>query len=391
MSTAGPTSPGSGLVPPAPGAGGPVRVLVVDDSPTVRAVLRRMLGRDPGLQVVGEAGDGGEAVQMAGLLRPDVVLMDLEMPGIDGFAAIQQIVERAPTPILVLSSRMRLGGRRTVFEALQAGAAEVLAKPESPDDWGTLTSRLPETLRSLARGAAAAPPDGGVAAAADRAVEVPALAEVAVAAPAVRGYLRVRPEILAVGASTGGPQALQSLLEGLRPARRLAVLVVQHIAPEFQGGLADWLRQVVGTDVRLAQQGETPPAGAVRLAPQGSHLRLRADGTVQLDASTPARRGHRPSADELFLSCARWGSRAAGVLLSGMGRDGVEGLLAMRQAGSATLVQDEASSVVFGMPRAALEVGAADRALPPAALARHLVALCEGEPPPPPEPGGTER
>ena len=341
-----------------------VRVVVVDDSPTVRAVLKRMLSRDPGLQVVGEAGDGREGVAMVAEQRPDVVVMDLEMPGLDGFTAIQQIVERHPVPILVLSSRTRVGGRRTVFEAIAAGAVEVLAKPESPDAWGSLTSTLPETLRGLARaethGWPTAEPPADVA-------------------PPPRPRPAVRPEILAVGASTGGPQALQALLERLRPAPPLAILVVQHIAPEFQGGLADWLREVGGLDVRLAQNGERPPAGAVRLAPQGAHLRLRADGTLQLDPSTPPRFGHRPAADELFHSCARLGPRAAGVLLSGMGRDGADGLLAMRRAGGVTLAQDEASSVVYGMPRVALETGAAQRALPPAELADYLLELCRGE------------
>jgi two-component system chemotaxis response regulator CheB len=334
-----------------------VRVVVVDDSPTVRAVLRRMLSRDPGLEVVGEAGDGLAGVQMVDECKPDVVVMDLEMPGIDGFAAIQQIVEKRPVPILVLSSRTRVGGRRTVFEALAAGAVEVLAKPESPDAWGNLTISLPETLRGLVRAE-------GQSRRGDVAVALPVAAKPA-----------VRPDILAVGASTGGPQALQALLERMRPLPPLAILVVQHIAPEFQGGLADWLREAVQLDVRLAQQDERPPRGSVRLAPQGSHLRVRFDGTLTLDGATPPRFGHRPAADELFHSCARLGGRAAGVLLSGMGRDGAEGLLAMRRAGAVTLVQDEASSVVYGMPRVALEAGAADRALPPAALADYLLEL----------------
>jgi two-component system chemotaxis response regulator CheB len=156
---------------------------------------------------------------------------------------------------------------------------------------------------------------------------------------------------------------------------------VQHIAPEFQGGLADWLREVAGIDVRLAKDGEVAPAGAVRIAPQGSHLRISPEGTLLLDSMTPPRRGHRPAVDELFRSCARWGARAVGVLLSGMGRDGVDGLLEMRRAGSTTLVQDEESSVVFGMPRAALDAGAAELALPPAELARHVLELCGGEEP----------
>lgn len=343
-------------------AAAPVRVLVVDDSPTVRAVLRRMLARDSGLQVVGEAGDGAEGVDLAARLEPDVVLMDLEMPGLDGFGAIQRIVERSPVPILVLSSRTRVGGRRTVFEALQAGATDVLAKPESPDAWGSLTSELPEIVRGMARGR-------------DAAAAVPAapLRETAGPAPDA-GKL----EVLAIGASTGGPQALQALLEALRPVPALAIVVVQHIAPEFQGGLADWLRETVALDVRLAHDGERVPPGAVRLAPQGSHLHVLPGGRLELDAATPPRFGHRPAADELFRSCSPLGPRAAGVVLSGMGRDGAEGLLAMHRAGGVTLVQDEGSSAVFGMPGAALAAGAAELALPPPALAAHLLAVCAG-------------
>ncbi|HEV3460355.1 MAG TPA: CheB methylesterase domain-containing protein, partial [Thermoanaerobaculia bacterium] len=178
---------------------------------------------------------------------------------------------------------------------------------------------------------------------------------------------------VAIGASTGGPAALRELLEEVPAEPPVSFLVVQHIAAGFEAAMADWLNKELSLDVRLARDAELPRHGAVRLAPAGAHLRLGAGGVLRLDAETPARRGHRPSVDELFLSCAECCPRqSAGVLLTGMGTDGVEGLAALRRAGALTLVQDEATSVVFGMPRVALERGAAERALAPRELARAL-------------------
>jgi chemotaxis response regulator CheB len=184
---------------------------------------------------------------------------------------------------------------------------------------------------------------------------------------------------VAIGASTGGPAAIRELLEEIPAAAPVSILIVQHISAGFEVGFADWLNKEFPLDVRLAQDGERPPPGAVRLAPGGAHLLLEHGGVLRLDAGTPARRGHRPSIDELFLSCAEsCPGEVAGVLLTGMGADGVEGLAALRQAGGLTLAQDEASSVVYGMPRVALERGAADVALPPRDLARTLVRIWEG-------------
>jgi two-component system chemotaxis response regulator CheB len=196
----------------------------------------------------------------------------------------------------------------------------------------------------------------------------------------------VRPESLvhssqelrwvAIGASTGGPAAIRELLDEVPADAPVGFLIVQHIASGFELGFADWLNKELPLDVRLAQDGEALHRGMVRLAPGGSHLLLEAGGVLRLDSDTPARKGHRPAVDELFLSCAANGPReVAGVLMTGMGADGVEGLLALRQAGGITLVQDEASCVVFGMPRVALEKGAAEVSLPPRALARTLIRL----------------
>lgn len=339
---------------------GGIRVLLVDDSPTVRAVLRRLLSTTTDLEVVGDAADGRSAVDLAERLRPDVVLMDITMPELDGFEATSLIMEKAPTAILVFSTVARMDGNRTIFEAFERGARSVLAKPESPAGWTQLAGTLPELVRSVAQDFRSGSP----------------------ASPATVIESEVEADlhpiqVLAIGASTGGPEALRELLGAFAPRPPTPVLVVQHIACEFEKGLADWLRGDLSIDVAIARDGERMRPGAVRLAPQGSHLRLQEGGVLRLDHETAPVKSHRPSADVLFSSCAaQAGSKSAGILLSGMGRDGVAGLLEMRRAGGITLVQDRTSCVVFGMPQAALDAGAADLALPPEKLAQYVLQSC---------------
>jgi len=349
-------------------AGAPIRVLVVDDSATVRAVLRRLFGKTGDIAVVGEAEDGSHAVEATIELAPDVVLMDIEMPVMDGFEATARIMAARPTPIVVLTSRANRDQVATAFEAIRRGAVEVFAKPADPAGWEQLSTTLPPAVRAAA-GARTAPSFAGRAHVAPRHHPAP------LGAPAPqppRGPVR----FVAIGASTGGPNAIHEFLKALPAATPAPVLIVQHIAAGFEEGFADWLAKDLKRDVRIAVDGEACRPGTVRVAPSGAHLLLEPRGVLRLDAARPPRGGHRPSADELFLSCAAsCPKEAAGVLLSGMGADGAEGLLALRRAGGLTMVQDEASSVVFGMPRAALERGAADLALPPrelaAAIARH--------------------
>jgi two-component system chemotaxis response regulator CheB len=333
------------------------RVLLVDDSASVRAVLRRFLARTEDIEVVGEAVDGAQAVWAVLERQPDVVLLDLLMPVMDGFTAIERIMAQRPTPIVVLSSRANRNQMRTAFEAIQRGAVEVLPKPEDTGSWEQLAASLPQTLRNVALAHPRLP---------------------------VRPLRRTRERLtvdapsdlrwIVIGASTGGPAALREFLDEIPSGSPVSILIVQHIALGFEVGLAEWLNKEIDLDVRLAADGELPPLGSVRLAPGSSHLRIRPDGRLHLDTETPARRGHRPSIDELFLSCTELGGHhVAGVLLTGMGSDGVDGLAALREAGAVTLVQDEASSVVFGMPRVALERGAATIARAPRELARTLV------------------
>jgi two-component system chemotaxis response regulator CheB len=368
-------------------------VLLVDDSPSVRAVLRRFFGRTADIQVVAEASDGAQAVQAVLDHLPHVVVMDLQMPVMDGYGAIERIMTLRPTPILVLSSRANRNQMQTAFEAIRRGAIEVLPKPEDTGSWEILADSLPQAVRvvATARPRALPPPGppprgrGGAGARAATAAGTtaagnrPAGSRSGHAERADRGDRGDHGLVgsglrwVAIGASTGGPAAIRELLEELPADPPVSFLVVQHIAAGFEAAMADWLNKELPLDVRLARDAESPRHGSVRLAPAGAHLRLGAGGVLRLDSGTPARRGHRPSVDELFLSCAECFPRqSAGVLLTGMGTDGVEGLSALRRAGALTLVQDEASSVVFGMPRVALERGAAEVALPPADLARAL-------------------
>jgi two-component system, chemotaxis family, protein-glutamate methylesterase/glutaminase len=337
-----------------------IRVLIVDDSASVRAVLKRFFSRTPDIQVAGEAVDGEQAVQAVLDLQPDVVVMDLQMPVMDGYAATERIMAVRPTPIVVLSSRANRNQIRTAFEAMRRGALEVLPKPEDTPSWQQLAESLPETVRAVAE--ARTRPRRRDAAQGMRADPLAPLP----------GKLRW----IAIGASTGGPAAIREFLEEIPPDPPVGFAIVQHIAAGFELGFADWLNKELPLDVRLARDGEVLRRGCVRLAPGGAHLLMEAGGVLRLDSHTQARRGHRPAVDEFFFSCAEsCPDEVAGVLMTGMGADGVEGLLALRRAGGLTLVQDEASSVVFGMPRVALERGAAELALPPRDLARTLARL----------------
>ncbi|KDA55061.1 hypothetical protein EG19_00120 [Thermoanaerobaculum aquaticum] len=336
-----------------------VRVLIVDDSPTVRAVLRRLLASHADLQVAGEATNGQEAVDLVLKLRPDVVLTDVEMPVMNGLDAIGRIMEMRPTPILVITSRATRDRLAVAFEAVRRGALEVLPKPEAPEGWKELAQRLPELVRTAAG--------------------LPAHRPVL---KSPRRLPRIAPRVvewILLGASTGGPGALRAFLAALPPAVQVPILVVQHIAPGFEEGLAHWLARETGRDVRVAESREQLKPGAVRLAPANAHLRLAADGTLEVDTETPPRQGHRPSVDVLFESTlALRPAHVVAVLFSGMGSDGASGLLQLKRAGAVTAVQDEASSAVFGMPKQALELGATEVALPPEELA-HFVAVTCGE------------
>lgn len=348
----------------------PIRVLVVDDSLVARQLLVHVLAQDARIDVVGEAHDGADAVAAARSLKPDVIVMDIHLPGIDGFAATRQIMETCPTRIVMATATSDPHEVAATFRAIEAGALAVLPKPVGPAHPGfaataaelvrtvTLMAEVP-VVRRWPRPDAATPP------------------------PLLPLPIRVEPHdgaavrLVAVGASTGGPIALQRLLAGLPREFPVPVAIVQHIADGFVEGLAGWLTDSTRFPVRVARQGELLRAGYAYLAPDGCHLEVRADGSAAL-VDTAREHGVRPSVSVLFRSvAAAFGASAVGVLLTGMGRDGARELAALRQAGAVTIAQDRASSVVHGMPAEAIRLGGAMHVLAPDEIAQALVGLVD--------------
>jgi two-component system chemotaxis response regulator CheB len=339
-----------------------VRVLVVDDSPTVRRVLRRVVESAGGLEVVGEAGDGEEGVRLTLELEPDAIIMDLDMPRMDGYQAIEEIRRRRPTPVVVVTARQERDQMREAFKTMRRGVLAVFPKPEVPEGWVELQRVLPETLLHVGgRG-----PDGFPG---EARTGLPDLVRVSAAR-----HLRT----IGIGASTGGPAALREVLAALGRGFGAGVVVVQHIAAGFEVGLVDWLAHELGLDVALAADGEILRPGTVRVAPAGAHLRVDAERALRLEPRAVGNGGHCPSVDELFCSLAAADPRSsAAALLTGMGSDGARGMLALHRAGGLTVVQDAASCAVFGMPRAAVEIGAAELLLTPGEIGALLRTACE--------------
>ena len=344
-----------------------IRTLIADDSATFRAVLRSVLEGAADIEVVGEAADGASAVRLVRALRPDVLTLDVQMPGLDGLGALEEIMRVAPTPVVVLSAAAGASGALS-FRALELGALEVLPKPrggaaglekgaEEIRNAIRVVAGVKVLTRRRQRGAAATAPAG-----------------------LARGH---RPAAVGIAASTGGPAALARILSALPPAYPLPMLVVQHMARGFQDAFVAWLASVSTRRVKMAEDREVIAAGTVYVGPDGRHLEI-VGGRVHLGDGPPVD-GFRPSATILFASLARdLGGRAAGLVLTGMGRDGAEGLRRLRQAGGWAAAQGPATSAVYGMPREALECGAAQLSLEldeiPAALA--LLASPAGPPDP---------
>jgi len=349
-----------------------IRVLVVEDSLTVRRLLVDVLGSDPAFEVVAEAENGQQGVDMCRLLRPDVITLDMHLPVMDGVSATEHIMGHFPTPILIVSSSTNRGDLFKTYDALAAGAVDVLEKPTGQEDDGVwekkflaavkLVSRIRVITHLRAR-------LGSVGRAAPAVLESPSL-------PAPRAGAGDC-SLLAIGASTGGPGALVDVLREVPNNLQLTVLIVLHIDEPFSSAFAEWLSNQTSHSVAYAVGGEplaSPAKGRVLMAAPGRHLVARA-GRLSL-SSEPERHSCRPSVDVLFESLAvECANQTVACLLTGMGRDGASGLLALRRAGAYTIAQDEATSVIYGMPREAALLGAAQSILPLSQIGAAMVRL----------------
>jgi two-component system, chemotaxis family, protein-glutamate methylesterase/glutaminase len=345
-----------------------LRVIVIEDSLTVRRRLCDALAADASFEVIGEAGDGQQAFDLCRTLRPDVVTMDMMLHGLSGLDATEQIMAHCPTPILVVSASLNRGELFKTYDALAAGAVDVLDKPGIDEADAAWDARFRSAVRMVAKVRVITHPRA----------RLPALARPP--RPPITPPQRIpgskRPQLIAIGASTGGPGAVVEVLRAFPANLGAAVALVLHIGAPFSAALAVWLESQTGLSVSHARDGE-PLAGAVGrvvLAPADHHLVVRERRYVLV--AGPPRFSCRPSVDVLFESVAAdLGAASAGCLLTGMGRDGAAGLLSMRNAGATTVAQDEATSVVYGMPREAALIGAAQRILPLPEIGPALAAL----------------
>jgi two-component system chemotaxis response regulator CheB len=339
-----------------------IRVLVADDSATVRQYLAYLLGEDSDLEVVGTAADGFEAVEKATHVRPDVIVMDVHMPRMGGLEATELIMQRVPTPIVMVSTAARPEDAAMTFDALKAGALTVLEKPGGLDHpaQAETARRLLDTVKLMAP------------------VKVvrrwPRREARAVALPvAVDSSRRIR--LVAIGASTGGPQVLAEILAGQSRSFPAPILIVQHISPGFTDGLARWLALGTPLTVKVAESGEPARPGTVYLAPDGLQMGVSPDGRIGLSGER-GEDGFCPSVSYLFAAVAEsYGRSAMGILLTGMGRDGATGLRKLRDAGGITIAQDKESSVIFGMPAEAIRLAAAHHVLSPVEVVEMMRSL----------------
>jgi len=335
------------------------RVLITDDNDFQRLMLRQLFAADPQIDVIGEASNGAEAVALTGQLKPDLVTMDICMPGMDGFEAIERIMQSHATPILVITSR---GDAETAFAAISKGALEVFPKPDiDAFDSDELTRKI----KSLARVQVVRHIRG-----------VKSKPTTCLPAPVCAYKHPVR--IIAIAASTGGPKTLAAILGALPATLPVPIVIAQHITSGFDIGLAEWLNTICALTVCMGTPGDRMMPGHAYLAPADRHMRIDNDGCLEL---TPIGSAdiYKPSCDALLSSAADcFGRNCIGVILTGMGNDGVAGLAKIKAAGGCTLAQSRSSCIIYGMPKIAIESDVVDRVLDPAQISDALQHACGG-------------
>jgi len=358
-----------------------ITVLIVDDSAVVRQVVSQALAADPGIEVIGTASDPLFALTKMKARWPDVLVIDIEMPRMDGITFLRKIMAERPTPVVVCSSLAEQGAQAT-FEALSAGALSIITKPKVglkgflEDSSNDIVHAVRSAARANLRAIRSAPPtlSAGAAAVLNR----PKLSADAMLAPPVGNAMaRTTDQVIAIGTSTGGTQALEAVLTRL-PATSLGIVIVQHMPEKFTAMFAARLNSLCQIEVREAQNGDRVIPGRALIAPGGRHMMLKRNGAqyVVEVVDGPLINRHKPSVDVLFRSVAKFaGANALGIIMTGMGDDGARGLKEMHDTGARTIAQDEASCVVFGMPKEAIKLGAAEQTLPldqiPGAIIAH--------------------
>lgn len=336
-----------------------LNVLIADDSPTARQLMSHIVNSAPDMYVIGEAHNGEQAVRLTHKLKPDVILMDIVMPGLNGLDATREIMSKKPTPIVVVSSGLE-DEADIAFKAVRRGALAVLKKPPAPNQPGfaSHSSRIITTVRSMAD---------------VRVIHHWKKEEKREPAVNLPSHITSNqdPEIVAIASSTGGPAALNEIFRELPADYALPIVVVQHISPDFLPSLVNWLNIMTPLPITIARENQRPQPGHIYFAPGDAHLVLSKRRTFELDRRTAS--SYTPSGDMLLQSVARtYRSNAIGIVLTGMGTDGARGLRDMYDAGALTIAQDQATSVVYGMPQAAAAANATDTVLPIQGIARAI-------------------
>ena len=359
-------------MPPSHGstAGRRIRVLIVDDSASVRQMMTAVLSEDPEIEVIGAAQDPIAAARFIQEQLPDVVTLDVEMPRMDGITFLRKLMSQCPIPVVMCSS-LTEAGSETLLQALEAGAVDVILKPRMG-----VADHLAEHRREICATVKGAAFARVLRLSRSQPAPAPRLtADAVLPPPGGRSMSRTTEMVVCLGASTGGTEALRAVLQAL-PANAPGIVVVQHMPANFTTSFARRLDSMCEVAVKEAEDGDTVLRGHVLIAPGGKHTMLQRQGARYLvsvrDGPLVAR--HRPSVDVLFRSAARYaGANAVGVIMTGMGDDGARGLLEMREAGARTFAQDEATSVVFGMPKEAILRGAAEKVVPLESIAREVL------------------
>ncbi len=345
-----------------------IRILIVEDSNVVALLLKAIFEKAPDMEVIGRASDGAEAVELNNTLRPDLITMDIRMPLMDGFEATRNIMADRAIPIVVISASVDDEEMRTTFRAIEEGALAVIEKPRGVlhEDFDKISTNLIETVRAMS--------------------EVKVVRRVArqtqqqftpQSRPVKRKDLAAI-ELIAIGSSTGGPQALQTILSSLPRDLAVPIAIAQHMSQGFLGGMVDWLKLNALLDIKVAVDGEPLKNGVVYFAPEDKNLNfIRSGGSIHASVMEPAPTDRFvPSATALISSATDvCGRGAVGVVLSGMGNDGAEGLLELKRAGGHTIIQDEKSSVVFGMPGSALALDAVEKIVELHLMAPYISSL----------------